>query len=607
MLDIKEIISSGNLAISIMKAADLHGDRVAQIFKSSDGEYNVKRTYGELKNLVKATCYGLKQIGFEPGGTTGIYASTHPLWNVCDLAALCSGGTVAGIYTNDAYREVTHKINDAGIDTVFVDTEARLETILSIPPENVLTLKRIISFCTPKKAIKDKRYHSFSEISAQAPDGVLCLAAGKQFDSNTLAKIIYTLGADGIPRGAMLSHKNLLANIAACYDLLDIRPTDTCLCHLPTAHALQSMISNLSLISGATLAYIDKKSFINDLPKIRPTIIPGVPKVFSKIVAAAEVVAKRTVREDFELGNEKLKSEYAAQIVKALGLDRTRMCISGAAKLDAEVATKLEYELDIPILEGYGMSETSPVISVNTFKGRKPGTVGKPVPGLEVVIVDDEGIPVQPGAQGEITVRGDSVFSGYKNMMIMNRRIFSPEGFFYTGDIGHFDYDGFLVISGRKGSKVKFANGEYYDLSAAAKKYLKRCIITGQVVIAGEQMEYSVALLTLSEDLARAEELAGKLGITYKDPYELAYNEKIIEAVKNEFMAIRENPGALQKMETPQKAIYLRPFSPTNREATATGQARLKKILSKYSDDISRLYDIDNDFVVLKMDRYDRG
>lgn len=604
---LKEIFSSGNLALSLMKAADLHKESIAQVFKSSEGEYKGKRTYGELKEKVKATCHGLKEIGFEPGGIVGIYASTCPEWNICDMAVLCCGGAVAGIYTNDALREITHKINDAEIDTVFVDSEIRLNKILSIPSGDIPTLKKIISFSKPQFNIEDLRFHEYAEISSTVPEDGECLEPGKSFDSNTLAKIVYTLGADGIPRGAMLSHKNLVSNIVACSKILDFRDSDTCLCHLPTAHALQSVLANLTLISGGTLAYIDKKNFISDMRHIRPTIIPGVPKVFSRIIAAAQNEAKKIINEQFDLGSEKLSTSDASTLINKLGLDRTRMCISGAAKLDPEVATKLEYELDIPILEGYGMSETSPVISVNSFMERKPGTVGKPVPGLDVLIVDDEGIPVQPGLLGEITVRGDSVFSGYKNMQSYNKKIFSEDGYFYTGDLGFFDHDGFLVIQGRKGSRVKFANGEYYDLESANKIFLKNCNLIGQVAIAGEQMEYSVALLALSEDLSAAEEYAAKINIIYSDPYELVYNDRIIEAVKDEFMAIREKAGNSINMETPQKAIYLRPFSPLNREATATGQVRMKKVLSKYSGDISRLYDVDSDFVVLKMDRYDRG
>lgn len=600
----EKIADSTSIVQAIMNASSLYGDSPAMLTKDSRGEYSNIRTYRDLADEIYSLASGMIHNGFPEQGRAGILSSTRARWNIADLAAQACGGATVGIYSNDNEDSIIHKINDSEISFVFVDRPERLEIVSMIPPGMTPSLKKIVALGRIPDRIDDERVIHYDALTGSDSLKEDIRKRIEDVEADTPARIVYTSGMSGRPKGAVLTHKNIMTNACTLAELIDIHTDDICLAYLPTAHILQTIIAYLVLFSGASLAYCRKGTFAFDLAAVRPTILPGVPRTFMNLL---DLISGKMFQvsngEYFEL-NMDVDDKYIKDALDAAGLDRIRMCISGAAKLDPEVEEIFEKKLGLTIIEGYGMSETSPVISVNMPGEKKPGTVGRIIPGLDVKIVDEEGRQVLPGHLGEVAVRGDSVFSGYLNLNTLNMQVISSDGFFFTGDIGIMDHDGYLKIVGRKGSRVKFANGEYYDLEEIGEKFLDNCSLIGQIAVAGEQRDYPVAVISLAEDLDVPVRYADSMGISYSEPYELVYKKEMIDAVRDEFHEVKKRQEDLHPLERVHKAIYIRPFSPVNKEATATGQARLKKITAIYKAEIESLYENEeDDFVVLEVGR----
>ncbi len=436
----QKVCESVSIVEAIRNAALLYSDAPAMSSKDERGEYSIVKSYRSLIEDTFSLATGLMECGFVAGDKAGILSSTREEWNIADFAVQACGGATVGIYSNDNEDNIIHKINDSEISVIFVDRRQRLETISMIPPGMMPSLKWIVAFGRIPDEIDDERIVRYDTLIKTAINREAVDERIQGIIGDTPARIVYTSGMSGQPKGAVLSHNNIMANARTCAELLDIRRDDICLAYLPTAHILQTIISYLVLFSGGTLAYCRKGTFAFDLAAVRPTILPGVPRTFSNLLDLISGKIFQISNGEYVELDMNVDEKYIPKALAAAGLDHTRTCISGAAKLAACVENIFENKLGLAIVEGYGMSETSPVISINMPGGKKQGTVGKVIPGLEVKILDEEGRQVLPGQPGEITVRGDSVFSGYLNLPAINISVLSKDGFFHTGDMGILDH-----------------------------------------------------------------------------------------------------------------------------------------------------------------------
>ena len=290
-------------------------------------------------------------------------------------------------------------------------------------------------------------------------------------------------------------------------------------------------------------------------------------------------------------------------VLRKAGLDRLRRAVSGSAKLEREHARTLE-NIGVVVLEGYGISETAPVISCERFAKRRPGSVGLPIPDVDVKILslaegaDGKRECLPPGERGEIVCKGPNVFIGYFKDPEKTSCVII-DGYYHTGDIGHFDEDGFLYVHGRCGLQVKMANGEFVDLDALAADILRHTALIQSAAVDAELKEFAVAVVSLSWEPEALEQTAKQLGVEFNgDINKFARNEKVVEAVKKELDENADKFGDPRSPGTVRKFLIVAPMSPESGDITSTLKFRVRQILEKYKPQIEELRKSDEKYLI---------
>lgn len=565
-----------------------------------DGRY-VSISTEEYGERVKTFSLGLKSLGLEAGDKLIILADNSPDWVMTDLANLCLGGITVPIYTSLVPDQVKYIIDNSDAKFV-VCSDLELWSKIALIKSELTKVK------------------DFIILQDSAPEGVLAVAEvqkngrelNKQqpelFDSlvdqvkpEDIASIIYTSGTTGIPKGVMLKHSNFISNIKAVSEIIDFSAEDTALSFLPLSHVLERMVSFTYLYKGVSIGFAESVETLGEnLLEICPTVMVNVPRALEKIYAKVidSVLAgsplKRkiffwAVRVGKEYGTCKLQGSpvsgwlqfrknlahklvFSKIIAKTGG--RVRFFVSGGAALSKDIA-EFFYALGLVVLEGYGLTETSPVISLNTFEDLKFGSVGKPIPGVEVRIAED----------GEILTRGPHVMQGYYKMEAETREAIQ-DGWFYTGDIGHLDEEGFLVITDRKKDIIVTAGGKNVA-PQMIENLLKTCPLIENAVVVGDKRKFISALLI--PDFEKLEKLAREQGIRCEKTSDLVGDENIIRCVMKEVDSITQS---LSSYERVKKIILLeRDFEIEKGEITPSLKVKRNIIEDKYKQMIDRLYD----------------
>ena len=436
------------------------------------------------------------------------------------------------------------------------------------------------------------------EYNLNHPDDFDRLAESIQPDD--LATIIYTSGTTGVPKGAMLSHYNLVNNIETLHSLVDFNGGDRALSFLPLSHVLERMCTYAWLYVGACIAYAESVDTVADnLMEARPTIMVSVPRFFDKFYAAVidSVLASPNLQRRIffwalQIGRKyaqlklnhshlpawlKLRYQLASKLVFSKIVERTggriRFFVSGGAPLSREIA-EFFYALGIMIIEGYGLTETSPVISLNTLTDFKFGTVGKILPGEEVKFAPD----------GEILVRGPNVMKGYFNKEAETKEAFE-DGWFKTGDVGYLDQDGFLVITDRKKDIIVTSGGKNVapqpiENALAASPYI------ANAVVVGDRRKFVSALIV--PDFEKLKKYAAENDITFSSDKELVEKPEIYEFFMKETNRLTPHLASYEKIK---KIIIIdRDFEIEAGEMTPTLKVRRKVVEEKYKPLIDRLY-----------------
>lgn len=529
-----------------------------------NGENYVPLSSKEFYEEVSLASYGLRSLGIDWQDRVAILSETSHHWLIMDLAILCLGGVVIPIYPTWPSSYVLDLLKRAKAKGCFFSSRVQMEKVLPFK-DQLDNLKVFIS------KEKEEGVCSFDELKAigkeyreKVKDDFKERAYLLNPDQD--ATIIFTSGTTGIPKGVVLSHSNISSNVEEVLKLFKIGPDDIALSFLPLSHILERMVTYTYLRVGATIAYARSLDTLSeDFLLVKPTIFVSVPRLYEKIIKAIKdkVEGSKTKKIIFEGAkktaekistfieknkplplNLKLKKIFYNfalfnKIKKRIG-GRLKFCISGGAPLDKNI---LSFFLGagITIYEGYGLTETSPVISANYEKNMKIGSVGKVLKNLEVKIAED----------GEILVKGPSVFKGYLDDPKSTEKSFTPDGFFKTGDIGFIDEDGYLFITDRKKDLIITAGGKNIAPQPIENKIKGMSGISFAILI-GDRKPYPAVLIV--PDFNFLKEWAKREGLSHLKEKELLENEKVIDFYNK---LIEEATRDLASYEKPKKFAFI--------------------------------------------------
>ena len=588
-------VRHANLAQTLMRAAEEH-DGVAVRFKRDGGWVDVR--FGELRQITREIAKGLIALGVEAGDRVAILSGTRPEWTYADIGALCAGAVVTPVYQTNSPPECKYVLEHSGAKVLFCENREQLDKLEKIRGE-LPQLEHVVAFedAGPGGSIS---VDELSERGREVDDDRLDERIGG-LSPDDLATIVYTSGTTGNPKGCMLTHGNLTVDIDMVLKRIETTPEDTYYVFLPLAHVLTRVVQFLSLACGATLAYWqgDPKKIIDEVAEVEPTLLPSVPRIFEKIHTVATSKAREAggIKErlfdwatgvgrkvhDAEYRGESpgpaLRAQHAIadrlvlSKIRSLFGGRLRLAITGAAPIDPEILSFFG-GAGVFLREGYGMTETSAVASVNTLDEFKPGSVGKPLPGCEIKTAED----------GEVLMKGPNIFKGYyRNEEATTETL--VDGWLHSGDLGEIDDDGYLKITGRKKDLIVTSSGKNITPSNIETQLANSRWIS-QAVVYGDRRSYLVALLTL--DSEEAPKLAERLGVD-ADPAKMAKDETVRAEIQKDVDKANEHFARIEQVK--RFEILDRELSQDHDELTPTLKIKRNVVYDQHSEAFDRLYE----------------
>ena len=564
-------------------------DRVAMMHRQAIQWVSISSA--EFYRNVVGVARALQQWGISKGDRVAILSENRPEWTIADFACLLIGAVVVPIYTTLTEEQVAYILRDSGARVAFVSTDKQFAKVNNIKPQTAIEKIVVMNAVETAHAFHMQRlmHDGPTEHDPQID------AAARAARPDVLATIIYTSGTTGIPKGAMLTHGNIASNISAWLPGFEFGPGEICLSFLPLSHVTARNVDLGLLYRGTTLAYVP---FIDQLPKalqeVRPTVFIGVPRVYEKIHGQVDQKAKGFLKQQIyawvrSVGRAHRHEISAGQTPKSLAWrlanrvlyskvragigGRVQVFVSGGAPLGRELA-EWYADMGIRIHEGYGLTETSPVIAVNTPTAHKLGTVGKPLPNVEVHIAQD----------GEILVRGPSVFQGYWNKPQETHNAFN-DGWFKTGDVGNIDSEGFLSVTDRKKDLIKTSGGKFIA-PQPLENSLKHNALIAEAVVLGDKRKFPAVLIApyfpLLEDWARTNQLR------FSSRQELVAHERVRELYEGIVAEINRDLARFEQL----KKVLLVPheFSAEDGTLTASMKLRRRVVEERYREQIEAMY-----------------
>lgn len=544
----------------------------------------------EFYRQVLGVARTLQGWGIKKGERVAILSENRPEWAVADFASLLLGAVTVPIYATLTGEQAAHILRDSGARVTFVSSEKQFSKIQSILDQTQVEKVVVMD------AVQTAHAFHMQRMMHDGPEGrdPILEQQARTVQANDLATIIYTSGTTGVPKGAMLTHGNLASNIS--YSLSDFSVGDghISISFLPLAHVTARHVDFAMLYRGVTLAYVSfQEQLLQALTEVRPTIFVGVPRMYEKIhvnvdqkarglkraiynwalsvgkTHRGEIVAgKRPTALSWKLADRLLYSKIRAGIG-----GRAELFISGGAPLGRETA-EWYADIGIRIHEGYGLTETSPVIAVNNPKAHKLGTVGKPLPNVEARIAED----------GELLVRGPSVFKGYWNKPEETKNAF-VDGWFKTGDIGNVDADGFLSITDRKKDLIKTSGGKFIA-PQPLESSLKHNALVAEAVVLGDKHKFPAVLIApyfpLLEDWARANKIA------FNSREKLIANERVRALYEGIVAELNRNLARYEQLK--RVVLVAEEFSAETGTLTTSMKLRRHAVVERYKQQIEEMY-----------------
>ncbi|MDJ1431352.1 long-chain fatty acid--CoA ligase [Halostagnicola sp. A-GB9-2] len=637
-----EVIGETTLGRMFENGAERHANRPAQQYKGGIYDRSLTESilpaadtgrfrtisYTEMRNIVRNLAAGFRDLGVETGDRVGIFSNTRMEWAQTDFALLGIGSVITTVYTSSSPDQVRYLLDDPDASGVVVENEELLERVLEV--EDELDLEFIVSVDRLEEYDDHDDIMTLAEVHDRGEEDFDLEAYEEWVDEpamDDLASLIYTSGTTGKPKGVQLTHRNFRANVNQVRkrygprpdkgeDVSSIDEETTVVSFLPLAHVFERTAGHfLMFASGACVAYAeDTESLQEDFGLVQPQSATSVPRVYEKIYdAIREQASESPVKERIfhwatGVGREyheadspgpilNLKHSIADKLVfstvrEALG-GEIEMLISGGGSLSPELAT-LYHGMDLPIYEGYGLTETAPVVSCNPMEEPKVGTIGPAVPGVDVKIdesvTDDDTFDDDPGEVGELLVNGENVTQGYWNKPGATDRAFTEDEdgkrWFRTGDIVHLRPDDYIEFRERAKQILVLSTGKNVapapiEDSFAASEVVEQCMVVGD----GEKFVGALLVPNTAHVLEWAEEEGIDLP---DDPEAIVDDDRVQAYVQKEVDRVNEN---FEKHETiKQFRLVPQEFTEENDMLTPTMKKKRRVILERFDDRVDEIY-----------------
>jgi long-chain acyl-CoA synthetase len=581
-----------------LDAVDLYANPKAQLYRTAKGWQPIAAK--EMLRRVAGLSKALFEMGIQAGDRVAVFAANCPEWHIADFAIQGLGGVTVPVYFNESPERCAYILNDCGARVVVAGGELQAQRVAECHGK-LKSLEHAVSLAPLTRLTE--QFLDYQSLIANAGDADIdeYRRRAAEVTSGQLATIIYTSGTTGEPKGVMLSHSNLSSNALDSLTSYEFRSGDVALSFLPLAHVYERTMDYGYLFRGVSVAYLEKMETVAEaLLEVHPTMTAAVPRFFEKMYANIiekghrETVLKRAIF-DWALrvaeqsvpwrayGKEvpaaaKLKWKIADRVVyskirEGVG-GRIRTFCSGGAPLSRELA-EFFWAVNLQVYQGYGLTETSPIVAANLPGANKVGTVGRAIPHVELRIVED----------GEILVKGPCVMQGYYQKPDATREVLTPEGWFATGDIGKLDEEGYLSITDRKKELLKTAGGKFVA-PAPIENLLKTSRFITNAIVVGDRRKFVSALIVL--DVAAIEAEAEKAGRELPMGAKLASDRWVSELIAGE---IERLTATLAQYEKPKRfALLDQDFAFANGELTYTLKLKRRVIEQHYEDVIAKLY-----------------
>ena len=563
----------------------------------------------EVFERIRDLSLGFRALGASRGDRVAIAAESRPEWLLCDLAILTAGAVTVPIYPTLSSAQARYILDDSGARLAIVSTRLQLEKIQEV--RHLLPALEAVIVMDPPAGTPLPGSPSVLSLDEVERRGHARMTgewgAGRSFRDDAravaaadLATIIYTSGTTGEPKGVMLTHANLVSNMRAASEALDISHEDVALSFLPLSHAFERMVSYVYLFSGVTIVFAESFDTIaRDMGQVRPTVLTGVPRVYEKLHArvlegaqAAGAAKAMTFRLALAAGLARAKAVLRGKhpdpltslasglgdrlvfsvIRQKLG-GRLRFVASGSAPLGADVM-EFFYAIGIPIIEGYGLTETAPILTFNPLNAPRVGTVGLPIKGVELRIAED----------GEILARGPNIMKGYFNKPEATAAALEG-GWFHTGDIGYIDPEGYLAITDRKKDLLVTSGGKKIA-PQPIETILKRSPLVAEAVLLGDRRKYAAALIV--PEFNALERRLKDLGRPPATRDELIARSDVVALYQEIIDGLNRELSQYERIK--RIALLPREFSVDSGELTPTLKVKRKVVEDRWRQQIERLY-----------------
>ena len=586
--------STGSATIADLMglAAERHAEHVAVRHKRDGAWHDV--SYAEAGTIVSEIARGLIDLGIEPGERVSLLCTTRPEWTYVDFAISSAGGVVVPIYATNSPQECAWVAGDS--ESVAIVCEDGVQVAKVIEVRDQLPNLRAVVVVDPAGRDEGSEVVSLDELRerGRGRDESELAARSSAVTPADPYTIIYTSGTTGPPKGCVLAHGNYRQVVNMCEQISILETGDLAYLFLPLAHAYALLIQLIAFDVGATIAYFggDAKQIVPELVELKPDYLPAVPRIFEKIYTlvtssadpalikgATQVglkvralqAAGQEVPAELQAHFDKAEEALYKNVRAAFG-GRLKQANTGAAPIATEIL-EFFYACGVPVMEGYGMTETATVATTQTPADHRLGTVGRPLPGCEIRIADD----------GEVLIKGANIFQGYYNNADASFGAI-VDGWLHTGDLGSLDEDGFLSITGRKKDIIITSGGKNLT-PANIENDLKQSRWISQAVMYGDRRPYPVALVTL--DPEEIVQFAREHGLS-EDPEELSRDPKVHELIQG--ILDEANSKYAQVEQVKKFAILDHDLSQETGELTPTLKVKRNVVNEKYAEIFEELY-----------------
>ena len=597
-------MNKGTLTQLFFTAVDRHAGLPAA-FRSKVGGAWVAVSHRAAAERVQAISLGLRELGVRPGDRVALISENRPEWALTDYACLVARAADVPIYPTLTTKQTEYILRDSEAVAVFCSTAEQLAKVLEVKG-TLPGLRHVIVFDAGGQrggALTLAELEAKGRAAASKyPDWKRAALAVRPDD---LATLIYTSGTTGDPKGVMLSHDNIWSNVQAVLQMIPIGAGDECLSMLPLSHSYERMVDYTLFQAGVIINYAESFDTVAaNLQEVKPTVVLSVPRLYEKVYARVleNALSGSAVKRAIFFWAKRAGEEWATHALAGLPVPaglafkkkiadklvfsklrartggRIKFFVSGAAPLSADIA-KFFYSAGLPVIEGYGLTESAPVLTLNPLEKIKLGTVGKVIPGVTLKFAAD----------GEILARGPNIMQGYYKLEEATRETVDAEGWLHTGDIGEIDSDGYLKITDRKKELIKTAGGKYVA-PQPIEGMVKRNKFVANAVLYGDRRKFPIVLVVPNYD--HLERWAKDRKLSYASRAQLIALPDVQAKVEREVMGSLRD---LAKFEMPKKVVLLEhDFTIEAGELTPTLKVKRRVVEKRYKDVIDRAYAADD-------------